>query len=287
MTLAAQIEATLERLTSQTRHPKGPPKLASAIEYAVFPGGARVRPNLCLAVAVACDPEADLQTALAAGVAIELMHCASLVHDDLPCFDDGAVRRGKPAVHVKYGEPLALLAGDALIVMAFEAIGRIATQHHSELLLVLSEAGGAPYGIAAGQAWESEDDIDLAAYHNAKTAALFLAATRCGAVAMGQSDAPWRVLGQRLGEAYQIADDLRDALLSTEELGKPAQQDARHNRPSAVERFGLDGAFQRLNDTINEAAASVPDSQGATALRQLIHAQASRLAPKSLVQQVA
>ncbi|MEO1027907.1 MAG: polyprenyl synthetase family protein [Pseudomonadota bacterium] len=287
MNISAQIETMLERSVARAEHPKGPPLLASAIRHSVFSGGARVRPQLCVAVAAACEPKYDLTDAFAAGAAIELLHCASLVHDDLPCFDDADMRRGKPSVHVAYGEPIGVLTGDALIVMAFEMLARHTKDHYRELSLVLSDASGPPHGIAAGQAWESEDQIDLEAYHNAKTAALFIAASRAGAVAVGHSDAQWRELGRQLGEAYQIADDLRDALMTSEELGKPAKQDTKHDRPSAVETYGVNEAFKRLNDAINAAADSVPDCGGSPALRQLIHAQAIRLAPESLAQQVA
>lgn len=287
MNISMQIDATLEHSIALAEHPNGPPKLQSALRYAVFPGGARVRPQLCMAVAAACEPTANLNDALAAASAIEMLHCASLVHDDLPCFDDAETRRGKPSVHAKYGEALALLVGDALIIMSFDMLAREAEDHFRDLTLVLTEATAPPHGITAGQAWESETDINLEAYHHAKTAALFVAASRAGAAAVGHADGPWRELGRRLGAAYQIADDLRDALLTPEELGKPAQQDHRHGRPSAVDSFGVDVAFKRLTDAIDATAASVPSCAGEQALRQLIYAQAKRLAPESLVQQVA
>ena len=104
-----------------------PPRLAEAMRYTVFPGGARIRPRLSLAVAWACGDD-DPRAAAGAGASIELMHCASLVHDDLPCFDDADRRRGKPTVHLAFGEPLAVLTGDALIVMAFETLVRCAAR---------------------------------------------------------------------------------------------------------------------------------------------------------------
>ncbi|MEM7660682.1 MAG: polyprenyl synthetase family protein [Pseudomonadota bacterium] len=288
MNISMQIDATLEHSIALAEHPNGPPLLSSAVRYAVLPGGARVRPQLCMAVAAACEPDAELGDALAAASAIEMLHCASLVHDDMPCFDDADTRRGKPSVHAKFGEPLALLVGDALIVMSFDMIAReVSTDHLRELVLVLTESTAPPHGITAGQAWESESDINLQAYHNAKTAALFVAAARAGAAAVGHADGPWRELGRRLGEAYQIADDLRDVLLSPDELGKPARQDGRHGRPSAVDSFGVEETFQRLTDAIEATAASIPSCAGEQALRQLIYAQAKRLAPESLVQQVA
>ena len=116
-----RIEAAIEAALSLHLSDDCPPRLARAVRYAVVPGGARIRPKLCHAVAAACNAD-DLQAVDAAGVAVELLHCASLVHDDLPCFDNAALRRGKPSVHVAFDERLALLCGDELIVMAFEVL---------------------------------------------------------------------------------------------------------------------------------------------------------------------
>lgn len=287
MTLDAQIKVSLEQALASKKDDKCPPKLKSALNHAVFPGGAHVRPKLCLAVASACNPDADLADAMAAATALELLHCASLVHDDLPCFDDADQRRGRPSVHIAYGENLAVLTGDALIVLAFQTLARKAPNYLRELTIVMAEATAPPNGIAAGQAWESEPEIDLYAYHHSKTAALFIAASRAGAVSVGASDTEWRGLGENLGLAYQIADDLRDAVLSPAELGKPAKQDVRNCRPNAVDSFGVDGAYTRLRDAIDAAAASVPKCAGSDSLRQLIHAQAIRLTPEHLVHQVA
>lgn len=286
----ALIEWVLERSVNLASSDEGPPLLARAIHHAVFPGGARVRPRLCVAVAAACGQAESLPLAAAAGAAIELMHCASLVHDDLPAFDAAALRRGNPSVHAAFGEPIAILAGDALIVMAFETIAREGAAEPAaclRLCRILAQTTGSPYGIVAGQAWESETVINLTAYHQAKTAALFVAATMSGAAAAGADPAPWRALGIRLGEAYQIADDLRDVLLGEDALGKPAGQDLAHSRPSAVETFGLEGAFTRFNHSVEAAAAAVPECAGTPFLRQIVAAQAARLVPKSLMQRVA
>lgn len=282
----ALIEWTLERAVSASESQAGPPKLAAAIRHAVFPGGARVRPQLCLAVAHASDPSADLAAAAGAGAAIELLHCASLVHDDLPCFDGAEIRRGKPSVHVAYGEPLALLAGDALIVMAFATLERESRTDPARLgalLPIITHAVGAPDGIVAGQAWESEDEIDLGAYHRAKTSAMFIAAAMAGAAAVGADPQPWQRLGERLGDAYQVADDIRDVALDSTALGKPAGQDKRHGRPNAVDQFGRRGAIMHLRELVDDAADAVPTCPGAGTLRELVHAQAARLMPDSLV----
>ncbi|MEO0465020.1 MAG: polyprenyl synthetase family protein [Pseudomonadota bacterium] len=287
MTLDAQMKQCLEQALASGKDDSCPPKLKAALHHAVFPGGALVRPKLCIAVASACNPEVDLSDAMAAATALELLHCASLVHDDLPCFDDADHRRGKSAVHIEFGENLAVLAGDALIVLAFQTLARKSQTYFRELTLVMADATAPPNGICAGQAWESEPTIDIKAYHNAKTAALFVAATRAGAVSVGASDTEWRALGENLGLAYQIADDLRDAVLTPDVLGKPAKQDARNDRPNAVEAFGVQGAYTRLHDAIDAAASSVPDCAGTDGLRQLIHAQAVRLTPEHLDQDVA
>ena len=127
MDAVSRIERTLTAALDMAGGPGGPPLLAAAMRHAVFPRGARIRPRLCLAVAAACGDD-DPAAANGAAAAIELLHCASLVHDDLPCFDNADTRRGRPSVHRAYGEPLAVLAGDALIVLAFQtiAIGAVA-----------------------------------------------------------------------------------------------------------------------------------------------------------------
>jgi geranylgeranyl diphosphate synthase type II len=286
MNADALIERTIERAIAAAEAPGGPPRLAAAIRHAVFPGGARVRPQLCLAVAGAyAEPDA-LEPAAGAAAAIELLHCASLVHDDLPCFDAAEIRRGKPAVHIAYGEALAVLAGDALIVMAFETLLRECSaepRRFARIHRIVAGAVGAPSGIVAGQAWESESKIDLSAYHQSKTGALFVAAATAGAAAVGADEAPWRRLGQRLGEAYQIADDIRDFALDDAALGKPAGQDAAHSRPNAVNSLGLRGALEQLHDLVHDAADAVPDCPGKASLRDLVYAQARRLTPKNLV----
>ncbi|MHA7872243.1 MAG: polyprenyl synthetase family protein [Hyphococcus sp.] len=285
MNADALIERAIERAVAASEDPAGPPGLAAAVRHSVFPCGARVRPQLCLAVAHACSDDDDLSAAAAAGAAIELLHCASLVHDDLPCFDAADLRRGKPSVHVAYGEPLAVLAGDALIVMAFELLAKecaAAPSIYARLMMIVASAVGAPHGIVAGQAWESEASINLSAYHRSKTGALFVAAARAGAASVGAAEDHWCKLGERLGEAYQIADDIRDYAMDAAALGKPAGQDAAHARPNAVDSLGLDGALDQLNALVRDAADAVPPCKGGEALRDLVYAQAKRLTPKNL-----
>lgn len=141
-----RIEQALERHFAPLLTESAPPRLLAAMRHSVFPGGARIRPQLCVAVARACGDDAPELTD-AAAVAIELLHCASLVHDDMPAFDDADLRRGRPTVHKAYGEPLALLAGDGLIVMAFQVLARAGASHPqrlASLLGVVSDGVGAP-----------------------------------------------------------------------------------------------------------------------------------------------
>jgi len=254
------------------------------MRHAVFPGGARVRARLCLAVAHACGDD-DPAAADAAAAAIELLHCASLVHDDLPCFDDAPTRRGKPSVHAAYGSPIAVLAGDALIVLAFQSLawGTIAhPMRLAPLTLTIAQSTGMPSGIVAGQAWESEPNPNLSIYQRAKTGSLFAAATISGAAAAGADPQPWRNLGEALGEAYQVADDLLDAVATPTETDKPVGQDTALNRPSAVRAYGINGALNLLTSLAKSAADSIPDCPGAEPLRALIAQEARRLVPKSL-----
>ena len=139
-----------------------------------------------------------------------------------------------------------------------------------------------PVGICAGQAWESEPAPDLSAYQCAKTGALFVAACAAGATAADGDPAVWRRLGARLGEAYQVADDLRDAWADQQELGKPVGQDAAHERPNAVTELGLKGAVGRLQGLVSGAVEAIPDCPGRPLLEALVRSEAKRLVPKKL-----
>lgn len=262
-----------------------PPRIAAALWHAVFPGGGRLRPRLTLAVAHACGEDRPEVTEGAA-VSIELMHCGSLVHDDLPCFDDADTRRGRPSVHRQFGQPLAVLAGDALIVLAFETLARATVQEPrrlAPLIGILSRSVGLPGGIVAGQAWECEPVVDLSEYHRAKTGTLFAAATAAGAASAGLDPEPWRLLGERLGEAYQVADDIRDVAGSASELGKPTGRDAALGRQSAVGELGLAGALARFERLVAEAVGSIPHCRGSAQLEALIVGESRRFVPMELM----
>ena len=284
-----RIEQSLAAALATGEQEDCPQKLAGAIRHAVFPGGARIRPQLCLAVAQACGDD-DPGLSEAAAVAIELLHCASLVHDDLPCFDDAATRRGRASVHFAFGESLAVLAGDALIVLAFQALSEGAVrspQRLAPLLATIARGVGMPNGIVAGQAWECEPRVSLAQYQRAKTGALFVAATMAGAQACGVEPEPWRALGGCLGEAYQVADDIRDVALDPSATGKPGGQDLALGRPSMARELGLEGALDEFHRLIQATLLTVPVCPGAAQFRQLIRHEAERLVPPQLRERVA
>ena len=285
MDAARRIEQGLIDALSLADLPGCPPRLASAMRHAVFPGGARVRPRLVLAVAGACgDDEPRLTDA--AATAIELLHCASLVHDDLPCFDDADTRRGKPSVHRAYGERLAVLSGDALIVLAFQVMAgvvRLRPDRASGLLLTVSRSVGLPRGIVAGQAWECESRVSLAEYQREKTGSLFEAAAVAGAEAAGAAAQPWRAFGAKLGEAYQVADDIRDVAADPALIGKPVGRDAALARPSSARELGLEGAVRHFERLVSEVQAAIPACPGELALRELVEREAERLVPGEIM----
>ncbi len=267
-----RIEECLRQALARPCGSAAPPRIAMAMQHAVFPGGQRIRPRLALSIAAACGDDKPVLSG-AAAAAIELLHCASLVHDDMPCFDNAAIRRGKPSVHAAFGEQLALLAGDGLIVLAFETVALAAIadpMRSAAIAVVVARAVGMPHGIVAGQAWESEPAPDLVAYQRAKTGSLFAGASMAGAAALGFC----------LGEAYQVADDIRDVLCTEAEIGKPIGQDEALGRPNMVHELGVAGAARRLKDLVEQAAASVPDCAGQAALRAQIRAQSSRFLPR-------
>ena len=253
MALDTRIEAAIAAALRLGQGGDAPPRLAQALPYAVNPGGARIRPTILMSVALACgDTRPRLTDAAAA--ALELIHCASLVHDDLPCFDDADVRRGKATVHKANSQPLAVLTGDSLIVLAFDMLAQAGTEDALRalgLVRILAARTGMPGGICAGQGWESETTVDLRADHRAKAGALFIAVTQMGAQASGQDPEPWTGLGARIGEAFQVADDLRDALHDEATQGKPVGQDAVLSRPSAVTQMGVPGAIRHLRDILS------------------------------------
>ena len=214
----SQVETALDRFLPDADTQPG--VLHEAMRYAVFTGGKRLRPILCMAAAEACGGEAD--AALLPGCAVEVLHTYTLVHDDLPCMDDDDERRGKPTVHVAFGETNAVLAGDALQALAFELVGRTPSTNRwsaSDFVKELAIAAGSK-GVVGGQvadlgvAGRRPSTEEIAFIHEHKTADLFRAALRLGAMAANGSAERVKALGRyalALGLAFQITDDLLDA----------------------------------------------------------------------------
>ncbi len=273
---ATRIEAALERAVDRLTGSGCPPRLARAIRYAVFPAGHRLRPTLCHAVAEALgNSSAPLLEPTA--VAIELLHCASLVQDDLPSFDDAGMRRGRPSVYRVFGESLAVLASDALIVGAFEelalATGRSGVdQRQREVIRRLARAVGSRGGLVAGQGWEAESEADLAEYHAAKTAALFEAAAATGALVAGGDPEQWTPLGRWIGMTYQAADDFADR------ADDGPATDALLGRPNLVDHFGYQRGRTTLDTYAQRAIESIPPCAGRGELRQQVAALLARFA---------
>jgi len=265
----AEVESALERWVPAD----APAGLGAAMRYGVLDGGKRLRPLLVRAAAEAVG--GDAEAALRAGVAVELIHAYSLVHDDLPCMDDDVLRRGRPTVHVRYGEALAMLVGDALQALAFEALAGAAEQGAgggATTLMVgeLARAAGS-IGMAGGQA------IDLASVgvalgrgaledmHRRKTGALLRASVRLGGLCAGASGEAGVARMQALdryadaiGLAFQVVDDILDVEGDAATLGKTAGKDAERNKPTYVSVLGLDEARRlagRLREQAHEAIA--------------------------------
>jgi farnesyl diphosphate synthase len=231
-----------------------PAGLGQAMRYAVLDGGKRLRPLLVLAAAEAVAGGAANSAALRAACAVELIHAYSLVHDDMPCMDNDVLRRGKPTVHVQFGEAQALLAGDALQALAFELLlpddGSMDDVQSARLCRQLANAAG-HQGMAGGQAVDLAgvgqvlNQAQLEDMHRRKTGALLLASVTMGATAAGATPAVLQALsdyGQALGLAFQVVDDILDVTADSATLGKTAGKDAAADKPTFVSLLGLDQA---------------------------------------------
>ncbi|HMP77319.1 MAG TPA: polyprenyl synthetase family protein [Kiritimatiellia bacterium] len=246
-----------------------PAILHEAMRYAMFGSAKRIRPILCMAAAEAVGGTAD--AGLLPGCAIELLHTYTLVHDDLPAMDDDALRRGRPTCHIKFGEANAILAGDALLTLAFEWLGECPAA--GALVLELSRAAGSQ-GVIGGQVEDiaaegRAPDADLVDYiHLHKTADLLRAAVRIGALAAGGAPAQVDALGrygEQTGIAFQIADDLLNATSDRAALGKNAGTDAARGKLTSVAVHGLDESRRRAERLITAAKAELAPLPGPTA----------------------
>ena len=232
-----------------------PARLHGAMHDAVFPGGRRARPLLCRLVADSYGGGDDEMVGRLAA-SLELVHCASLVQDDLPCFDDAGTRRGLPACHVVYGPATAILVGDALLALAFETMANAPARRAPvafRLMGLLTAAAGSSHGVIGGQALELEPHpVELEIYHRHKTAALFRAAAAGGAICCGvEADVSrWARIGELIGCALQLRDDIDDVGAVATDIGKPVGRDAALGRPNAALNYGLDGCQHKRAEVI-------------------------------------
>ena len=244
----ARVERALEQWVGQD----SPAGLGDAMRYAVLDGGKRLRPLLVLAAAEAVGGQPA--AALRAACAVELIHAYSLVHDDMPCMDNDVLRRGKPTVHVQFGEAQALLAGDALQALAFELLlpgdGSVDDATAARLCRLLALAAGA-HGMAGGQAIDLAsvglrlDQAQLEDMHRRKTGALLKGSVMMGAATGTPPAAAQAALedyGAALGLAFQVVDDILDVVADSATLGKTAGKDAAADKPTFVSLLGLDAA---------------------------------------------
>jgi geranylgeranyl diphosphate synthase type II len=266
--LRGMVDAALERLRfSETAPTAG---LEQAMRYSLLAGGKRVRPVLALATARALGAEPERFLSVAA--AIELIHTYSLIHDDLPAMDDDELRRGQPTSHVKYGEDVAILAGDGLFA---EAVQLFCTQEGepARVLAALGELAAATGvdGMVGGQYVDvigAEVDADgLRALHSLKTGRLIAASV--GVVltleGLGEPETmPYRRFADELGVLFQIVDDILDVTESDEQLGKPQGSDARHGKLTYVSLFGLERARELAAESHAKATAALAEASGET-----------------------
>jgi geranylgeranyl diphosphate synthase, type II len=256
----AEVDAALDRYLP--RPPSCPAIVAEAMRYSVFAGGKRFRPTLTLASADAVDRSTKaIRSALPAACAIELIHTYSLIHDDLPAMDDDTLRRGRPTLHVLYGDGVAILAGDGLHAEAFTLLARepvtddpVVIARKLRIVQIVGEAAG-PSGMVGGQAIDLQaagqvpghavtlDADGLRAMHARKTGALIRASATSGAVMAGASDAQVAAIDRyatEIGLAFQIVDDILDVEGTADTLGKTAGKDAAGEKPSYPALFGVD-----------------------------------------------
>ena len=259
-TWSTRVDATLRAVIKDSA---ASPAFAEAMAYCVFNGGKRLRPTLVYLSASACDvalEHADLPAA-----AIELIHAYSLVHDDLPAMDDDDLRRGKPTCHKQYDEATAILAGDALLTLAFETLAHLpgAGVDPTKALQVVAEISHAagPRGMVHGQVADLVGEsrtlslAELKDMHAAKTGALITVSTVLGPLLAGLDEAEvdrFRLYGQALGLGFQIKDDILDIEGDPSKTGK-LPSDARNNKATFVSSLGLDGAKRHLQETLTLA----------------------------------
>jgi len=259
------VDAELDRLIP--KESESPQRVHGAIRWSVFAGGKRFRPALLMAVGqtFGAPPDHLLRTACA----LELIHTYSLIHDDLPSMDDDDLRRGRATCHVKFDEATAILAGDALQALAFQAIAEdanLAPALRIQLISEVARASGVPGGMVAGQALDLEAESrdvnsdELEAIHHRKTGALIRAAARCGALIAGANETELAAItayATNLGLLFQITDDLLDVTATVEDLGKTPGKDARAQKATFPALYGIEATRAQLKTVHTEACRAL------------------------------
>src|ERR1700750_2636084 len=269
---AEDTEALLAKLLSDTLLPDEiarPKRLMDAMRYSSLGGGKRLRPFLVVESSAVFGVARD--AALLAGAALECIHCYSLIHDDLPAMDNSDLRRGRPTLHKAYDDATAILAGDALLTIAFDIITRDEIHRDAGVRLALTRAlaraagvggmaGGQILDLAGEGRFGDREPVDVARLQQMKTGALLRFGCIAGALLRHAGTKEYQALddyGKALGEAFQIADDLLDVEGDAAALGKPAGQDAALGKTTFVTQLGIEGAKQRVRDLLARADAAV------------------------------
>jgi farnesyl diphosphate synthase len=263
---ATEVETVLEAILSQhllAGEIERPLRLLSAMRHGVLNGGKRLRPFLLLEAAELIGGEVN--GVIRAAAAIELVHCYSLIHDDLPAMDDDDLRRGQPTVHKAFDEATAILAGDSLLTLAFDVLADPLTHHGSgiraELVLCLARASGLG-GMAGGQMLDLDaehqqlDEARVTTLQAMKTGALIRAACEMGAIAAGADDSSClrlRTFGELAGKAFQLSDDILDVTQTAAVLGKQAAKDQGRGKATLVSIHGVDRSRQMADDLVRQA----------------------------------
>jgi len=271
------VDAALERLLPAESTP--PNSIHSAMRYSVFAGGKRMRPMLCLEAARIFA--SDVTPALHPACAIEFIHTYSLIHDDLPALDNDDLRRGKPTCHKKFGEAIAILAGDGLLTLAFETLGAtpVDAERRTAILTEVATAAGTVNGMVGGQVADLEaegkrvDGKMLEYIHRSKTAALIRASVTAGALCAGASYedvARLRRFGETIGWAFQVTDDILDVEESSAALGKTAGKDAQQQKATYPAVYGLPRSHEIAKELATKAIAELaPYAERGARLREI------------------
>lgn len=276
---ASDIEQALNDLITKPRLSgpgPAPERLLAAMRHGTLNGGKRLRPLLIRQTAAIFDIPA--KATITASLAVEMLHCYSLIHDDLPSMDDDDLRRGKPTVHKLFDEATAILTGDSLLTHAFGLLAEPECHPDAEVrtsLVCELVSGAGAGGMAGGQMRDLEGenarlaDRDIAVMQEMKTGALIRAAVRMGAI-LGKADTDaldaLTKYGEAAGRAFQLADDILDETATTEQMGKNTRKDAKRGKPTLVSRIGLEAAQRHLGDTIHNAISALtqfgPEADG-------------------------